>query len=701
MAGRSPSLEGMVAQSAQSAQISSPAHRRGAAPLPGSQMSASGSPASAKGSLAGAERKSFTLTLDLVGSRLDTLANTSQQTACYTYQRINSSSCSGRGIYNDLNLATRVDYLTGIPFSHEKSKFTTLSSRGDLKGARVFDGALVYRDTTIQNEAEHLLSLNGMVACFGLPSAVFFRNSKIPDARKTLVALCSLAGSIRTTNQTKSNHLLQTVTEIPDEINSAFEKCKERVRLNLQGGEQARLLRHLETKANQGWAFKPNILLIHWLANSFYTGTDTKPGSAGVGATSIRFIDFPYCICMGVDGTPHENFIRYFVKTYLQGTDQEKYKRFIDNSIELMTRQSQLICDILNMYVDWRTLENRCRDLGALVAGQDPNNLPFFDHFKTHGPLIVKCINFEVKADTLYPLAVAASRAVAASPAGLIENAQSFFSSFEGDYKAIIGRLTGRGSPQMRFNIHSGFFILKRREFLKQSLPAASSAAASAASATSAASAATAMNEEQALPKLTDEEEKLIKLAISENPASQSQAPNYDPNQEDLPPVGEIPVVENPDAALTELNAVDANATAEVAARASAGAGVDGLFIEGHPWGPATNFATAAAGGGFGRGFGSGGGAIHPPAGWTTETISILQNGMTRNIEIIKKIGHNYKSRLPQPTPPVGYKSIHVDFPNRIIRPIIIKKRSAGEGRRHKPRKTRKRNQRNRKTRKV
>ena len=599
---RSASLEGALTESAE---FPSPADPRKQAPPPGSQQHGSltgagaGASASASRSLASAERKSFTLTLDLVGTRLEAQANTSQLNACYNYQRKNPSLCGERGIYNDLNLATRVDYLTGIPFSHEKNVFSTQSSKGIQKGARVFDGALVYRDTTIQNEAEHLLSLNGMAACFGIPSASFFDGTA--TSRKTLVALCSLAGSLRSTNQTKSNHLLQTVTENSFEVTAAFENCKKRVNnLNLMKSEKNTLIQHLDRKKTQGWAFKPNDRLIKWLANSFYTGTDTKPGAGGVGSSSIRFIDFPYCICMGRDGTPHENFIRYFVKTYLKGSDQEKYDRFIHDSSILMTSQSQLICDILNMYVDWDTLVRRCIALGKLKDGENPNTIPFFNDFKTHGVSIVKCINFEIKADTLYPHVVAAARAVVVAPPAILQRAQSFFSSFEGNYKAIIGRLTGRGAPLMRFNIHTGFFILKRNEFLAAAgAPAA--AGACAAGAPAGAPAAAMNTEGEALLELSHEEKALINCA-SEDPASQSQAPNYDPNQENLPQDERIRVVENADAALTILNAADAaadaadDAPANAAAADAAPRGAGGLFVEGRPWPPAAAFAAAAGG---------------------------------------------------------------------------------------------------------
>ena len=724
-AGRSHSLFGIVNEAEKEGK-GTPADSRRSAPAPYSQNRGAGAgatpaaPAAAAGgrSKSVPPRKSFTKTLDSIGTRLVAQANTSQLNSCYNYQRNDHLFCQGKGIYSNLDSARTVDYLTGIPFSHTKKAFISNSSTGAQNSALVFDGALVYRDTTIQNEAEHLLSLNGMAACFGLPSATFF-DGKASLSRKRLIALCSLAGSLRSTNQTKSNHLLQTITEDQSEIDAAFDSCVRRVNVTIfeKESEKDKLKAMLLEKQKQGWAFKINDRLIRWLANSFYTGTDTKAGG------SIRFIDFPYCICMGADGVPHENFIRYFVKTYFKGDDKKKYKRFITNSIHLMTTQSQLICDILNMYVDWDTLQKRCLHLANLKENEDPNTINFFDQFNKHGNLIVKCINFEIKADNYYPVPASASNNLI-----LMESAESFFSSFEKDYRAIISRLSGRGSPRMRFNIHSGFFILKKNEFIANKAAGAAGGGAGAAAGGGAGAAAggagaavlaeeeNAANEDagaaagggggggggggagaasgegggsaaavpyEGFTELTDEEKRLINLANDENPASQSQEANYDPNKENVAP-DNISVNENADAALEELNREDTYSAND------GGGGGDGGSGAAADEGVAAADEGAAAASGEGDGGGGDGGGGDGGAASEEENNG---NGRGHN--------HNHREGAREGAPGINASNWEKNDYDSALRWLFPNKNNRRITRKQRPRKTRKRNQRRRKTRKV
>jgi hypothetical protein len=447
---------------------------------------------------------SFSGILDIIQNRAEGTSNQKQMESCYKWQ-IDNPTFGKKGLYRNPQMYKTCDYLTGIHFGHAEGP----QIEGQ-KTAKLFDNSLVWRKTNIQLDAEHLASMNGMIACFGLPSPNFFRNGN--NNRKKLIALCAMAGSMKITNSVKSNQLLQTITINEVEVNKAFENCKSLLLKSVPNNSKRGLLLRLdEKKKAEKWAFKPNADMIDWLINSFYTGTDTAKG------TSIRFIDFPNSICMSEDGFPHEQFVRYFVHKYCGGEDvKEKYDNFKVKTKELMTCQAEHLCDILNMYVTVPELITRCVNIqtgkGNLL---DPGG-NFFRDFDTFGELIVECINFPIKADAIYEetaqksmefgaraaanhkaslkaaararrsaraegaVAVVAGAAGAAGEVAELERkAQSFFSFFSKKYNSILSKIRGKGSIELKFKIHSGYFILKRKEWLAAN-GAANGAAANA-----------------------------------------------------------------------------------------------------------------------------------------------------------------------------------------------------------------------------
>jgi len=456
---------------------------------------------------------SFSGILDIIQNRAEGTSNQKQMESCYKWQ-IDNPTFGKKGLYRNPQMYKTCDYLTGIHFGHAEGP----QIEGQ-KTAKLFDNSLVWRKTNIQLDAEHLASMNGMIACFGLPSPNFFRNGN--NNRKKLIALCAMAGSMKITNSVKSNQLLQTITINEVEVNKAFENCKSLLLKSVpNNSKRGLLLIRLDEKKAEKWAFKPNANMIDWLINSFYTGTDTAKG------TSIRFIDFPNSICMGEDGFPHEQFVRYFVHKYCSGEDvKEKHDNFKVKTKDLMTCQAEHLCDILNMYVTVPELITRCVNIqtgkGNLL---DPGG-NFFRDFDTFGELIVECINFPIKADAIYEetaqksmefgaraaanhkaslkaaararrsaraegavavVAGAAPAVVAGAAAELERKAQSFFSFFSKKYNSILSKIRGKGSIELKFKIHSGYFILKRNEW-RAANGAAANATANGATANAAA----------------------------------------------------------------------------------------------------------------------------------------------------------------------------------------------------------------------
>jgi len=480
---------------------------------------------------------SFAGILDIVQERAEGFSNQSQMDACYKWQIDNPVICSEGGLYRDPNMYKTCDYLTGIHFGNREGPII----EGE-KTAILFDNTIVWRKTNIQLEAEHLASMNGMIACFGNPSGTFFSGTSTP--RKKLIALCAMAGSMKITNAVKSNQLLQTLTIEEDEVIMAFDKCKTLLKSVHNSPKKTQLIARLDEKKKEKCAFKPNEIMIDWLINSFYTGTDTVKGS------SIRFIDFPFSICMDMDGIPHEQFVRCFAQKYcgmatgenLNTEVKQKHKTFINNTKLLILSQVQHLCDILNMYVTIPELIMRCVNIQTGNGTQlDPGG-GFFSDFDNYGELIVECINFPIKADTLYSEIAEASRNFGAAAAiahkerlkaaararrlargggedGEVEallfknlssfesKAKNFFVFFKRKYNTVLSKINGKGASDLRFKIHSGYFILKKQQWLR-----INAAPAIAAPAAAAAAAVAAVNDED--EEFSDGDEEFKKAAL-------------------------------------------------------------------------------------------------------------------------------------------------------------------------------------------